>query len=96
MEMIMKESTGVTAFLKALDRIVSNVERLTQSCHPTLNGERFLTDREVSERLRISRRALQEYRNQGKIPYLYIGGKILYKESDLERVLEKAYYRVRE
>lgn len=96
MEMITKESTGVTAFLKALDRIVSNVERLTQSCHPTLNGERFLTDREVSERLRISRRALQEYRNQGKIPYLYIGGKILYKESDLERVLEKAYYRVRE
>ncbi len=96
MEMITKESKGVTAFLKALDRIVSNVERLTQSCHPTLNGERFLTDREVSERLRISRRALQEYRNQGKIPYLYIGGKILYKESDLERVLEKAYYRVRE
>ena len=91
MEMITKESTGVTAFLKALDRIVSNVEGVIQNCHPTLNGERFLTDREVSERLRISRRALQEYRNQGKIPYLYIGGKILYKESDLEKVLEKAY-----
>lgn len=95
MEMITKESKGVTAFLKALDRIVSNVERLTQNCHPTLNGEQFLTDREVSERLKISRRALQDYRNQGKIPYHYIGGKILYKESDLERVLEKAYYSVR-
>lgn len=95
MEMITKENAGVTAFLKALDRIVSNVERLTQNCHPTLNGERFLTDREVSERLKISRRALQDYRNQGKIPYHYIGGKILYKESDLERVLEKNYYSVR-
>lgn len=95
MEMITKEGKGVTAFLKALDRIVSNVERLTQNCHPTLNGEQFLTDREVSERLKISRRALQDYRNQGKIPYHYIGGKILYKESDLERVLEKNYYSVR-
>ena len=91
MEMITKESAGVTVFLRALDRIVSKVEQLTQNCHPTLNGERFLTDREVSERLRISRRALQDYRNQGKISYLYIGGKILYKESDLEKVLEKAY-----
>lgn len=96
MEMITKESAGVTAFLNALARIVSKVEQVTQNCHPTLNGERFLTDREVSERLKISRRALQDYRNQGKIPYLYIGGKILYKESDLERVLEKSYYRVRE
>lgn len=96
MEMITKESAGITAFLKTLDRIVSNVERLTQNYRPALNGERFLTDREVSERLKISRRALQDYRNQGKIPYLYIGGKILYRESDLEKVLEKAYYRVRE
>ena len=66
MEMITKESAGVTVFLRALDRIVSKVEQLTQNCHPTLNGERFLTDREVSERLRISRRALQDYRNRGK------------------------------
>lgn len=96
MEMITKENAVVTAFLKTLDRIIRNAERLTQNCHPTLNGERFLTDREVSEQLKISRRALQDYRNQGKIPYLYIGGKILYKESDLEKVLEKAYYKVRE
>lgn len=95
MEMITKESAGVTAFLKALDRIISKVEQLTQNCHPTLNGERFLTDREVSERLKVSRRTLQDYRNQGKMLYYHVGGKILYKESDLERVLEKAYYRVR-
>ncbi|WP_418537057.1 helix-turn-helix domain-containing protein [Odoribacter laneus] len=96
MEMITKESAGVTAFLKALDRIISKVEQLTQNSHPTLNGERFLTDREVSERLKVSRRALQDYRNQGKIPYYHVEGKILYKESDLEIVLKKAYYRVGE
>lgn len=96
MEMITKDNANVIAFLKTLDRIADKVEQVTMNSRPALNGERFLTDREVSERLKISRRALQDYRNQGKIPYLYLGGKILYKESDLERVLEKAYYRMRE
>lgn len=95
MEMITKDNAKVIAFLKTLDRIADKVGQITANCRPVLNGERFLTDREVSERLKISRRALQDYRNQGKIPYLYLGGKILYKETDLENVLEKAYYRMR-
>lgn len=94
MELITKDNVKVVAFLKTLDRLSDKVEQVIVNCRPALNGERFLTDREVSERLKISRRALQDYRNQGKIPYLYLGGKILYKESDLERVLEKAYYRM--
>ena len=95
MEMITKDNLKVIAFLKTLDRIVDKVEQITVNCRPALNGEKYLTDREVSKRLRISRRALQDYRNQGKKPYLYLGGKVLYRESDLEKVLEKAYYKVR-
>lgn len=95
MEMITKDNLKVIAFLKTLDRIVDKVEQITVNCRPALNGEKYLTDREVSKRLRISWRALQDYRNQGKIPYLYLGGKVLYRESDLEKVLEKAYYKVR-
>ena len=94
MELITKDNVKVIAFLKTLDRLSDKVEQVVINCRPALNGERFLTDREVSERLKISRRALQDYRNQGKIPYLYLGGKILYKESDLEKVLEKAYYKL--
>lgn len=94
--MISKDNAKVITFLKTLDRIADKVGQITANSRPALNGERFLTDREVSERLKISRRALQDYRNQGIIPYLYLGGKILYKESDLERVLEKSYYKVRE
>lgn len=56
-----------------------------------LNGERFLSDRELSERLKISRRTLQEYRNEGKLPYIQLGGKVLYKESDIERMLQDGY-----
>ena len=94
MELITKDNAKVVAFLKTLDRLSDKVEQVVINCRPTLNRERFLTDREVSEWLKISRRALQDYRNQGKIPYLHLGGKILYKESDLEKVLEKAYCRM--
>ena len=93
-EIITRENGKVTAFFKALDRILDNVEALTASFKPTLNGEHYLTDQEVSQRLHISRRILQEYRTTGKIPYILLGGKVLYKESDIENMLEKAYCRI--
>ena len=34
-----------------------------ENYRPPLNGERYLTDGEVAELLRVSRRTLQEYRN---------------------------------
>jgi len=34
---------------------------------------------------------LQEYRNNGILPYYQLGGKILYKESDVEKLLEDNY-----
>lgn len=59
-------------------------------------GERFLTDEELSGILRISRRTLQEYRTFGVIPYYLLQGKVLYKESDIQKLLEDAYKRCRE
>ena len=58
-------------------------------------GEHYLTDRGLSERLKISRRTLQDYRNNGILPYRQLGGKILYRESDIERVLQKQYKRIK-
>lgn len=91
-EIITRESIKVTAFFKSLDRMLENVEALTASFKPVLNGEHYLTDQDISQRLHISRRTLQEYRATGKIPYILFGGKVLYKESDIEKMLEKAYY----
>jgi predicted site-specific integrase-resolvase len=54
---------------------------------PVLDGERYLIDRELSKILNISRRTLQDYRTGGRIPYYLIGGKILYRESDIEKML---------
>jgi predicted site-specific integrase-resolvase len=41
--------------------------------------------------LKVSRRSLQDYRNEGRIPYIQLGGKILYRESDIEQVLKNGY-----
>ena len=50
----------------------------------------------IWKRLRISRRTLQEYRTLGVIPYYLLQGKVLYKESDIHKMLEDAYKRCRE
>lgn len=41
--------------------------------------------------MKVSRRTLQDYRNEGRIPYIQLGGKILYRESDLEKMLLDGY-----
>jgi len=82
----------VKSFFLSLDRLASSVEQLFSSRKPTLNGESYYTDEELSEKLKISRRSLQDYRNEGRIPYIKLGGKILYRASDIEKMLEEGYH----
>ena len=77
--------------LSELDRIAKDAATVADDNQPLLGGEHYLTDRELSERLKISRRTLQDYRNNGIWPYRQLGGKILYRESDIERVLQNCY-----
>jgi len=81
----------IKSFFYSLDSLLDKIETVMKSYEPSLNGERFLTVTQVSQRLKISRRALQEYRNEGKIPYIQFGGKTLYRESDIQKLLEKNY-----
>lgn len=46
---------------------------------------------ELCARLQLSRRTLQDYRNNGVIPYIQLGGKILYRESDIQKILMANY-----
>ena len=55
------------------------------------SNEQFLTDKEVSAWLKVSRRTLQDYRSNGMIAYYQLGGKILYKESDIEKMVMSGY-----
>lgn len=98
-ELITRNDETVRAFLSGLDTMLTEVENLTKGCKPLLDGEHYLTDKEMSQVLKLSRRTLQDYRNGGRIPYIQLGGKILYRESDVERVLREGYreaYRCRD
>ena len=58
----------------------------------TFTGEpSFYTDVELSKKLKLSWRSLQDYRDEGRIPHIKLGGKILYRSSDIEKLLEEGY-----
>ena len=44
---------------------------------------------ELSESLKITRRTLVEHRTTGLIPYYRLGGRILYKEKDIIKLLDE-------
>ncbi|MFV0269413.1 MAG: helix-turn-helix domain-containing protein [Draconibacterium sp.] len=81
----------VKSFFLSLERLSRIMEHLFASRKPELDGESFYTDEELSEKLKISRRSLQDYRNEGRIPYIKLGGKILYRASDIEKMLKEGY-----
>ena len=56
---------------------------------PVLHGERLMTDGELAEALRVSPRALRDYRNDGILPSIRMKGNILSRESDIEKVLKE-------
>lgn len=88
-DLVSKGSPRIAAFFASLDRMLDKLERMAVTCKPALKGERYLTDIEVSKQLKVSRRTLQEWRYSGQIAYLQVGGKILFRESDIQAILEK-------
>lgn len=93
-----RNSEWMNHIVNHLNRMVDNFERAVMNYRPMLDGERFMldgerfmTDKELCARLQLSRRTLQDYRNNGVIPYIQLGGKILYRESDIQKILMANY-----
>lgn len=85
----------IVGTLESLRKANRKADALMDSYKPILQGERFMTDSELATILRVSSRALRDYRNEGILPYIRMKGSILYRESDIEKVLKahehKAY-----
>lgn len=78
-------------FMKELDSMLNGIENMNEKSKASFGNERFLTDKEVSAWLKVSRRTLQDYRNNRMVSYYQLGGKILYKESDIEKLVMGGY-----
>lgn len=90
-EIITSDSPQMQMFSQLMKGLLAKLERYCASARPMLGGEVFLTGEEVCELLKLSSRTLQEYRSNGALAYYKIGGKILYKQSDIQAMLERHY-----
>lgn len=91
-ELIMSHNVGVKNALENMQELLKLYKDVTENYRPLLDGERYLTDQETADLLKVSRRTLQEFRTNGVLPYFLLGGKVLYRESDIERVLQECYH----
>ena len=92
-EIITQEDPQMQLFAQLMEGILKKLERYCATARPMLGGEVYLTGEEVCSQLQLSTRTLQEYRNAGILPFYKIGGKILYKQSDIQAMLENTITR---
>jgi len=59
-------------YFTALERMSGAMEKLFSLKKPSIAGESFYTDRDLSEKLKISRRSLQYYRNISLFSLVFI------------------------
>lgn len=95
-DVITRETPEYIETIAAFRNAARIADRLVKEVRPCLLNERYFTTEQVMELFHISRRALQNYRDKGIIPFLSIGGNILYSETKINEVLEKNYYNLRQ
>ena len=74
-----------------LAKVDAGIEQIRRFCRPMFNGEHYLSGEEVCKMLRITKRTLQQYRDDGLVSYIALPGKMLYKETDILALLQQNY-----
>ena len=93
-DVIDRSASNYKECLAALKSAEQTADRIMTAVKPSILGERYFTSEEIMTAFHIGRRALQNYRDNGTIPYTSIGGIILYPESQIQKGLERNYYKV--
>ena len=93
MKQIGNSNEDMLALLEAVVGIKNELLYIRKYFHPLLKGEIYLSGEQVCEMLHISKRTLQQYRDHGLIPFIKLERKILFRESDIVKVLEDNYQR---
>lgn len=86
-------SDEIKNILSAIEEATTNLELGMEALSSSANQDRYLNNNQVCEMLHISQRTLQDYRDKGRISFYKLEGKILYKYSDIENLLNSNYYR---
>ena len=86
-ELILADQELEVGFIGKLDALLEGIKRMDANCKASPGNEQFLTDKEVSAWLKVSRRTLQTLRDNGTLAYSQIGHKIFYKPEDVQRIV---------
>ena len=87
---------GMRQLMQRLDKheavlnVINESGRDMMQTIPKLEDE-LLDNQDLCLMLHVSKRTLQEYRHAAILPYFIIGGKVLYRESDIQALLESNY-----
>ena len=82
----------ILAHIEEIEKTIACAKDTFKDYRPLLGGDRWISDREAAEFLQVSRHTLLAYRQKNILPYVMLGGKVLYRESDLEKLLEECYH----
>ena len=91
MDLLTNETEEIIAHQTMIIQLKNRINEILKNYRPVMNGEIYLSGEDVCKLLHISKRTLQQYRDDNILPYIQIGGKIIYKETDLMTILEQNY-----
>ena len=92
-EISTRDSSAFKELRRNIPRAIQAVDILIDTHRPAIGNEIYLTSEEMCSIFGISKRSLQNYRDNRQIPYTSIGGKILYPLSAIYKLLESRYVR---
>lgn len=92
-DIINRESPEYKKVMEVMRDTAQIADKIRKHTAPSLMNERYLTTNNMIALFQISRRALQNYRDSGIIPFIAIGRVILYPESEVKKAFEKNYYK---
>ena len=85
----------ITITTDAYTQLIDKIEAIAANMSPKPKEnpltETWLDTLEVCQILKISKRTLQSYRDNGVLPFSQVSGKIYFKASDIEHHLENHY-----
>ncbi|WP_312089952.1 helix-turn-helix domain-containing protein [Chryseobacterium sp.] len=91
MDLLTNDTEDIIDYQTMIMQLRNRIEEILKNYRPIMNGEIYLSGEDVCKLLHISKRTLQQYRDDNILPFIQIGGKIIYKETDLVKILEENY-----
>jgi len=99
MDVITIESQAFSKLLTLLETLAREIQTQNKTQKPEKSSpseklaqdDRWLDNEDLCRILKVTKRTLQNYRDNFILPYTQIGRKIYYKYSDVQTILQKNY-----